>query len=783
MKRILLIHHYGSYNHDYEAQVRSIVFLLKKIAPTCQIELFSFAKQADKKYLADLSDLKFSGYNNLPARFSPRALSFRWQKYMQENTNALPLPLEQNFKTAVAAADIIIALGGDNYSPAKIKQTLCYDNYVIKQNKPFILVGFSLFSPHIDQQIIAHLRNFNFIAVSERLTFAALKEKGLSNILLSPDPGFVLEKNKAPFPSGFAPQNTVGINISSSLIANESDMGIVRDNYRHLIRYLLGSTKLQIALIPHNISPGSDDRPLLRSLHQEFANDFRIIIMDDLSIIEQKYVISNLKFFIGCYRQAVIAALSCQVPAIAFTDCPEIEGITRELFDDKENFVLLSNQLKHSEQLRQSFVWLEKNEQNLRQRLQEIMPSYLSLSQSLTLYLDRIYQDKEIPFKTEQNSLAGKSLCTGCALCKASCPAEAISMCPDSKGFSYPSLNQELCQKCNLCVKVCPANKHYQPVKPQVAYAAYLQDSTTRLQSASGGLFSPLALDLLLHGGYVCGAAYDHNLRLRHIIIDNPTDIPKLRGSKYVQSDISEVLPLIKQIIEAKRPILFCGTPCQTAAVRAFVGDSDYLLTVGLVCHGVPSPLAFKAYIEDEQKAHNARISFIDFRNKSQGWQNFLMRLYLGGGSYKDYKPEQNHYMQGFYQSLINRPSCANCFSRQMVAADLIIGDFWGVDKIAPHLHDDKGISLVIPYSEKGIAALKGIIPHLIIEKVDFMSAVEYNPALAGSLATHPKQEQFFADMPGLGFNEALAKALAKPAPQTSLPALKRLQQVIVNKN
>ncbi len=782
MKKILLINHYGSHNHDYEAQVRALLFLLKKIAPTCQIELFSFAKQADKKYLADLNDLNFSGYNNLPARFSPRAINYRWQKYMQENTNALPFPIEQNFKTAVAAADIVIALGGDNYRPAKIKQTLCYDNYVKKQNKPFILVGFSLYAPHIDAEIIAHLRSFDFVAVSERLTFAALKERGLSNILLNPDPGFVIEKTKTQFPSGFAPQNTVGINISSSLIATESDMGIVRDNYRHLIRYLLGSTKLQIALIPHNVSPGCDDRPLLRSLHQEFANDFRIIIMDDLNIKEQKYIISNLKFFIGCYQQAMIAALSCQVPSIAFTDCPEIEGITRELFDDKENFVLLGNQLKHSEQLRQSFVWLEKNEQTLRQRLQEIMPSYLSLSQSLTLYLDRIYQDKEIPFKTEQSSLPSKNICTGCSLCQASCPAEAISMCPDNKGFSYPAINQELCQKCSLCIKVCPANKHYQPIKPQVSYAAYLQDTDTRLQSSSGGLFSPLALDLLLHGGYVCGAAYDHNLRLRHIIIDNPTDIPKLRGSKYIQSDISEVLPLIKQIIEAKRPILFCGTPCQTAAVRALVGDSDYLLTVGLICHGVPSPLAFKAYLEEEQKARNMRISFVDFRNKSRGWQNFLMRLYFGGGNYKDYQPEQNPYMQAFYQNVINRPSCSNCFSRQMLAADLIIGDFWGVDKIAPNLHDDKGISLVIPYSEKGIAALKGIIPHLIIEKVDFMHAAEHNPVLRGSLPTHPKQEQFFADISTLGFTDSLAAVLAKPATEASPSILNRLKQVVLSK-
>lgn len=52
-----------------------------------------------------------------------------------------------------------------------------------------------------------------------------------------------------------------------------------------------------------------------------------------------------------------------------------------------------------------------------------------------------------------------KEDCCGCSACAASCPTDAIHMCPDEKGFFYPKVDQDACVRCYQCEKICPFKK------------------------------------------------------------------------------------------------------------------------------------------------------------------------------------------------------------------------------------------------------------------------------------------------------------------------------------
>ncbi len=359
-----------------------------------------------------------------------------------------------------------------------------------------------------------------------------------------------------------------------------------------------------------------------------------------------------------------------------------------------------------------------------------------------------------------------KSLCYGCTACEAICPVDTISMHRDSEDFLYPIVDPTRCIKCNKCNIVCPAQQFIQDRYEQPeCYATWNRNERVREKSSSGGIFTLLAQRIIENNGVVCGVAIEEG-EVRHIIIDNLEDIAKLRGSKYVQSNVGTCYLEIKKILKAKRYVLFTGTPCQVAGLRNFLRkDSPYLLTADLVCHGVPSPKAWKRYLADQ--VGSSLPTEINFRAKPQGWNNFHLQLATQNTYYS--KPfRADLFMHGFLHDLYSRPVCANCaFTTIQRQGDLSLGDFWGIAEYATELDDDKGTSLILLNSEKAKSYFTSIDESIIKPtRIPLKFASKHNPVLSYPCKHHKNREWFFSllDNPRYSFQRALDFALTDGA-------------------
>lgn len=769
LKNILICQHGGSGNHGCEALARAAVQLLKQAEPECRIELYSYRKGDDEKYLNDLDGLRISGLRRLPGKYSPNNLRYHWQKRILHKENASKIPLNADFRRAVNEADLVVAIGGDNYCYNMGRGYWDQDRYIKEQGKPYVLLGASVEPRDLPDGLARHLHLFDLISAREPLSFSALRENGLTNTVLCPDPAFGLEALNTRLPAAFTPQDTVGINLSHLIMKNERKTGMTFNNYRTLIKYILSHTKMQIALIPHVIWPGNDDRAIHFQLKQEFGGEKRIILVEDHGSRELKYIISQLRFFVGARTHSTVAAYAGQIPTLAVGYSIKARGIARDIFGEQgEEYVLDVRELKETNQLTKTFMLLMEREQEIKTTLAAVMPTYRNLAAGAALYLERLLHGKKLLIPPT-SGLAEKSRCTGCGLCVAACENSAVRMVNSAEAFLYPHINEKLCIQCGLCGQICPV-KQKPPTQPQPkAYAAYLKDERTRLLSSSGGIFTPLAQDLLKFGGYVCGAIYDANLDVRHIIIEEASDLSLLRGSKYRQSDLSAVYAPIRQIIEAERPLLFVGTPCQTAAIRAWCGDDDYLLTAALACHGVPSPLLFSKYIDEIEKKRGHKAIQVDFKHKGQGWRRAQTRVYFGGGMTFDDLNSESLFMRAFLGNLCLRLSCHDCRAKEGAYADLLIADYWGIEKILPGFSDDKGVSVVLPLSGKGHAALEGIGGQLELRETTFEDTWRYNPAIVRSAPYNSRRPDFFARINDLSLNELANSLLPQPTGKDKL--------------
>ena len=106
----------------------------------------------------------------------------------------------------------------------------------------------------------------------------------------------------------------------------------------------------------------------------------------------------------------------------------------------------------------------------------------------------------------------------------------------------------------------------------------------------------------------------------------------------------------------------------------------------------------------------------------------------------------EDPYMRLFLSNSCLRPSCYSCsFKTESRQADISLADFWGVQYTAPKMDDDKGTSLVIIHSEKGVNLIKSISPFIISQEIDMDVVLRYNPALIQSASKNTHREAVFA--------------------------------------
>lgn len=342
-----------------------------------------------------------------------------------------------------------------------------------------------------------------------------------------------------------------------------------------------------------------------------------------------------------------------------------------------------------------------------------------------------------------------KKDCCGCYACYNICPKECITMESDNEGFWYPKIDKDKCINCNLCEKVCPI---INPVKransKKIAYAGINKDDQIRVKSSSGGIFSILAEYIIKNNGIIYGASFDENFNIKHKRILCNTDLDLLRGSKYVQSSIGDIYKQVKSDLESNRQVLFTGTPCQVEGLRSYL-RKEYvnLITMDFICHGVPSPLVWKKYLEEMKKSKQENIKNIYFRNKDIGWKVFSLKIIFDEKIYIN-NLSKDLFMKGFLQDVYLRPSCYSCkFKKINRVSDITVADFWGIENILPKMDDDKGTSLIVIHSEKGEQLFDKLSETMILNEVNLNEAIKYNPSMIKSVKYNEKRNSFFAEL------------------------------------
>lgn len=332
-------------------------------------------------------------------------------------------------------------------------------------------------------------------------------------------------------------------------------------------------------------------------------------------------------------------------------------------------------------------------------------------------------------------------LCTGCGACYNTCPVSAIKMEYNEEGFFAPVIDDKICINCGLCEKICPAlHPVYKNNERPSAYAVWADDGL-RKASSSGGVFSVLADYVLGKGGYVCGAAYDENLNLNHIIIDSKKMLPSLRGSKYLQSNSQDSFKQIKHLLQQDKYVLFCGVPCQVAGLNNYLGNNNYekLITADLLCHGGVAPLAFQRYLKE--CFPNKEIEDYKFRDKKYGWVASV-NVYYKNKTEQHSDRDSDLYFRAFNNCYSTRKSCGTCqFAKLPRQADFTLGDFWGCKAYNPAYDDGKGTSLVFANNKKAEQLLSKLKNKFtLLDKID----LDYIINKTGQPLSHPFKNTTF---------------------------------------
>lgn len=323
-----------------------------------------------------------------------------------------------------------------------------------------------------------------------------------------------------------------------------------------------------------------------------------------------------------------------------------------------------------------------------------------------------------------------KSECCGCGACSQVCPRKCITITPNEDGFLFPVIDSSSCIHCHLCEKVCPVEnipEKLEAQKGQVLVAARCKDEASVMEAASGGAFGAIVKTLRNHDEWlVWGAAFDKDLQLSHHCSRDEKDLAPLHKSKYLQSNLKDSFPQIKQQLRRGSNVIFSGTPCQVAALHNYLQgeNTDHLVCIDLVCHGVPSQKFFDMYCEEEEKRLHSKITSVQFRFKvhkktRKHWNSRNILLITSDGK-RHVKNRYSHFLRAYHSFLFYRESCYSCvFANPTRQGDLTIADFWGIQRFYPDLNADKGVSLIQANTEKGKNILEQIEEQMDIYMID----------------------------------------------------------------
>lgn len=295
--------------------------------------------------------------------------------------------------------------------------------------------------------------------------------------------------------------------------------------------------------------------------------------------------------------------------------------------------------------------------------------------------------------------------CTGCEACKSSCPEHCIEMIWE-KGFLYPQIDKDRCISCNKCRKVCPQNGQIiQTNNEDQIYWGYDRNRSRRLSATSGGIFGVLAEMTLNSGrGVVFGVEWDDSGVARVGWTTTPDELIRFKKSKYVQAQIGDAYKKVKEYLDEGYQVLYSGTACAIGGLKAFLGKAyDNLITIDVICHGVPSPLIFSKYKSSMEQQLNCKINAIDFRYKdlNHGWNEEFKKMTLSDGRVIIGNSEEDCFFRLFLDNYITRKSCFCCKYKNNYPSDITLGDYWLSEEFCG-IDDNEGISVFVAHTAKG---------------------------------------------------------------------------------
>lgn len=351
--------------------------------------------------------------------------------------------------------------------------------------------------------------------------------------------------------------------------------------------------------------------------------------------------------------------------------------------------------------------------------------------------------------------------CSGCRACEKVCPKGCISMREDKEGFLNPFIDNTVCVSCGLCRSSCPQNKVFVQEYEKLVYAAKAKSKDVLMNSSSGGAFYVFAKHTIEKGGVVFGAAYRDDFSVEHVKAESLEELKALQGSKYVQSDTANTYVACENCLRSGQFVLYTGTPCQIAGLNSYLKKSyDNLLTIEIICHGVPSGKLFKKYIQWLSDKHGSKVIGYDFRTKKgKGW---------GTGYNYSAKTETDEkkgpgiadpYYSRFLKGSIYRKCCYECrYANENRMGDVTIGDFWGIEKYHPHFYDSKGVSVIIVNTEIGEKHFNNIKDDIEYIVSDFNTAAKKNKSLVEPTGMPAERNYIFKEIDDLSNNKYFKK-------------------------
>lgn len=345
------------------------------------------------------------------------------------------------------------------------------------------------------------------------------------------------------------------------------------------------------------------------------------------------------------------------------------------------------------------------------------------------------------PQQITGSNIAQVRECVGCMACYAICKTGAIKPEYNQEGFLYPKIDAQACTGCGKCIEVCPLCNRIDGVENPKNCFALMASDEIRQKCSSGGVFPVLADYILSQGGYVSGVVWTENFTAKHIVSNKKEDVENMYSSKYLQSDMSEVYSRIKELLINRETVLFSGCACQVAALHTFLGQKEYrnLITVDVVCHGVPSPEVFRNWLAEQPE-----VQSISFRDKaSLGWNSGFCANYADGSKCVE-RNMDNPYIFAFLNNWILRKSCYDCHFKKQKYSDITLGDFWGINNYAK-FDDGLGTSFVTQNTGKGRLLLRKVQERWkTMATIQTSAAVRFNPCIEHSVKPTRFRQQFF---------------------------------------